>query len=89
MTAEIPLRQLQKSLKDVLCIQRVRGKNYEGRNVTDFKVDERVYPYRLFAKNDTSRAGTLGGFLEYILIPEAKKNHSLFDVDECIDRLAV
>lgn len=72
-----------------MCIQRVKGKNHEGRNVTDFKVGERVYPYPLFAKNDTRRAGTLGGFSEYILIPEAKKNHSLFDVDECIsDRLA-
>lgn len=72
-----------------MCIQRVKGKNHEGRNVTDFKVGERVYPYPLFAKNDTRRAGTLGGFSEYILIPEAKKNQSLFDVDECIsDRLA-
>ena len=60
-----------------------------GKNVTDFKAGERVYPYPLYAKNDTGRAGTLGGFSEYILIPEAKKNHSLFDVDECIsDRLA-
>lgn len=47
-----------------------------GRNVTGFSVGERVYPYPRFARNDTKRAGTIGGFSEYILIPEAKKYHS-------------
>lgn len=32
-----------------------------GKNVTDFSVGERVYPYPLYAKDDTSRAGTIGG----------------------------
>lgn len=60
-----------------------------GENVTDFKVGERVYPYPLYAKNDTRRAGTIGGFSEYILVPEAKRNHSLYAVPEEIsDRLA-
>lgn len=60
-----------------------------GKNVTDFKVGDRVYPYPLFAKNDTKRAGTLGGFSEYILCPEAKKNHSLYPVmEEISDRTA-
>ena len=60
-----------------------------GRNVSEFSVGERVYPYPLYAKNDTKRAGTIGGFSEYILIPEAKKNHSLYPVDKRIsDRLA-
>lgn len=60
-----------------------------GKNVTEFVPGERVYPYPLFAKNDTKRAGTLGGFSEYILIPNARKNHSLYPVDERIsDRLA-
>ena len=50
---------------------------------------ERVYPYPRYAKNDTRRAGTIGGFSEYILIPQAKRNHSLYAVDESIsDRLA-
>lgn len=31
-----------------------------GRNVTRFSVGERVYPYPLLAKDDTSRAGTIG-----------------------------
>lgn len=60
-----------------------------GKNVTDFKVGERVYPYPRYAKNDTKRAGTIGGFSEYILVPEAKRNHSLYTVPEEIsDRLA-
>lgn len=60
-----------------------------GKNVTDFSVGERVYPYPLYAKNDTKRAGTLGGFSEYILIPNAKRNHSLYTIDERIsDKLA-
>lgn len=60
-----------------------------GKKVTEFKVGERVYPYPLYAKNDTGRAGTIGGFSEYILVPEAKRDHSLYAVPEEIsDRLA-
>ncbi|MGN1117155.1 MAG: zinc-binding dehydrogenase [Acutalibacteraceae bacterium] len=60
-----------------------------GKNITEFKVGERVYPYPLYAKDDTRRAGTIGGFSEYILIPNAKRNHSLYAVDNSIsDRLA-
>lgn len=60
-----------------------------GKNVTEFVVGERVYPYPRYAKNDTRRAGTIGGFSEYILIPQAKRNYSLYAVDESIsDRLA-
>lgn len=60
-----------------------------GKNVTDFSVGERVYPYPRYAKDDTKRAGTIGGFSEYILIPNAKRNHSLYAVDERIsDKLA-
>lgn len=33
-----------------------------GKNVTDFTVGERVYPYPRFATGDTKRAGTIGGF---------------------------
>ena len=60
-----------------------------GKNVTEFTEGERVYPYPRYTKNDTRRAGTIGGFSEYILVPEAKKNHSLYSVDEKIsDKLA-
>ena len=33
-----------------------------GKNVTDFSLGERVYPYPRYAKGDTKRAGTIGGF---------------------------
>lgn len=60
-----------------------------GKNMKDFVVGERVYPYPRYAKDDTKRAGTIGGFSEYILVPNAKKNHSLYSVDERIsDKLA-
>ena len=32
------------------------------KNVTDFSLGERVYPYPRYAKGDTKRAGTIGGF---------------------------
>ena len=41
-------------------------------------MEKRVYPYPRFVKNDTKRAGTIGGFSEYILVPEAKLKHSLY-----------
>ena len=60
-----------------------------GKNITGFAVGERVYPYPRYAKDDTKRAGAIGGFSEYILIPNAKRNHSLYAVDARIsDRLA-
>lgn len=60
-----------------------------GKNVTEFRVGERVYPYPRYAKGDTKRAGTIGGFSEYILIPNARRGHSLYAVDERIsDKLA-
>ncbi|WP_455437791.1 zinc-dependent alcohol dehydrogenase [Hungatella hathewayi] len=60
-----------------------------GKNVTDFTVGERVYPYPRCAKNDTKRAGTIGGFSEYILVPQAKRNYSLYPVPQVIpDRMA-
>ena len=60
-----------------------------GKNVTDFSVGERVYPYPRYAKGDTRRAGTIGGFSEYILVPDAKRDRALYAVDERIsDRLA-
>lgn len=60
-----------------------------GKNVKDFFVGERVYPYPRFVKKDTRRAGTIGGFSEYILVENAVKNYSLYNIDDRIsDRLA-
>lgn len=55
-----------------------------GRNVTGFRVGERVYPYPLLARGDTSRAGTLGGFSEYILIPNPRPGVELYPVSDAI-----
>lgn len=55
-----------------------------GANVTGFTPGQRVYPYPLYARGDTRRAGTLGGFSEYISVPNARLNHSLYDVPQCI-----
>ncbi|KRL14725.1 zinc-dependent alcohol dehydrogenase [Schleiferilactobacillus perolens] len=56
-----------------------------GKNVTGFKVGERVYPYPLYARGDTSRAGSMGAFSEYILIPNAQLNKQLYPVPQAID----
>lgn len=45
-----------------------------GENVSGFQIGQRVYPYPRYAKGDTGRAGTIGGFSEYILVPGAKLN---------------
>lgn len=49
-----------------------------GSNVKDIKVGDRVYPYPRLVKGDTRRAGTVGGFSEYILAPNAKLNESVY-----------
>lgn len=55
-----------------------------GENVKDIKVGDRVYPYPRLAKGDPRRAGTVGGFSEYVLIPEAKWNQQIYAVSEKI-----
>ena len=55
-----------------------------GKNVEDIKVGDRVYPYPRLAKGDTKRAGTVGGFSEYILIPNAKLNSVVYPVSDKI-----
>ena len=55
-----------------------------GRNVTDVKVGERVYPYPLYVTGDKKRAGTIGGFSEYIYCPNPAWGNSIYHVDESI-----
>lgn len=60
-----------------------------GKQVKNFSIGERVYPYPLYVKTDPHRAGTIGGFSEYILVENAKRYHSLYPIDAQIsDRLA-
>lgn len=55
-----------------------------GKNVRYIKIGDLVYPYPRLAKGDTKRAGTIGGFSEYILIPNAKMNEQVYLVSEKI-----
>lgn len=56
-----------------------------GAEITDFQVGQRVYPYPLLVTGDTSRAGTMGAFSEYILAPDAKWGVGLYPVPDAID----
>lgn len=55
-----------------------------GKNVKDICVGDRVYPYPRLAKGDPKRAGTVGGFSEYVLIPNAKLNEQVYPVSDRI-----
>ncbi|MDD3205335.1 MAG: zinc-binding dehydrogenase [Lachnospiraceae bacterium] len=55
-----------------------------GKNIRDIYVGDRVYPYPRLAKGDPRRAGTIGGFSEYILVSNAKINEELYAVPEKI-----
>lgn len=53
-----------------------------GKNVTDIKLGDRVYPYPLNCKGDRTRSATVGGFSEYVHIPDCKLNHSVYKIDD-------
>lgn len=55
-----------------------------GKHVRDIHVGDRVYPYPRLAKGDPRRAGTIGGFSEYILVPDAKMGEAVYPVPEKI-----
>lgn len=60
-----------------------------GKNVKNIKVGERVYPYPRLAKGDPKRAGTTGGFSEYVLIPDAELGKGVYAVpDEISSKVA-
>ena len=50
--------------------------------VKDIKIGDRVYPYPRLAKGDPKRAGTTGGFSEYVLIPNAELGKGVYAVPD-------
>lgn len=60
-----------------------------GGKVSDLKVGDRVYPYPLTCKDDRTRSATVGGFSEYVHIPNCKLNHSVYKIgDHISDKVA-
>lgn len=55
-----------------------------GKNVTDVKLGDRVYPYPLLVTGDKKKAGTIGGFSEYIYCPYPAWGNSIYHVDDHI-----
>lgn len=55
-----------------------------GSQVEGLQVGDRVFPYPLYAKDDTKRSGSVGGFSEYVHIPNCRLNHSVYKLDEKI-----
>lgn len=55
-----------------------------GKNVRDIEVGMIVYPYPRLAKGDPRRAGTVGGFSEYVLIPHAELDKQVYAVPDSI-----
>ena len=55
-----------------------------GKDVKGIHVGDRIYPYPRLAKGDSKRAGTVGGFSEYVLIPNAKLNEQVYDIPDQI-----
>ena len=55
-----------------------------GKNVKDIKVGDRVYPYPILVTGDRKRAGTIGGFSEYIYCPNPVWEKSIYHVDDSI-----
>lgn len=52
----------------------------KGKNVTDFEIGDRVYPYSFTCMEEPT--SNLGGFCEYTKINHAKKDYSLFAIDD-------
>ena len=53
-----------------------------GKNVKDIQIGDRVYPYPRLAKGDPRRAGTVGGFSEYVWIPNAELNQQVYHIPD-------
>lgn len=55
-----------------------------GKDVEGISVGDRAFPYPIYAKDDTKRSGSVGGFSEYVHIPNCRLNHSVYKVSDQI-----
>lgn len=55
-----------------------------GKNVKGVAVGDIVYPYPLLATGDTKRAGTIGGFSQFIRIPDCEVGKQIYKVSDKI-----
>ncbi|MEV6379655.1 hypothetical protein AB0M31_09585 [Streptomyces sp. NPDC051773] len=60
----------------------------KGKNVTGLEAGDRVHPYPALAAGDSSRAGTLGGFSEFILVPDCQVGRQVYLVSDRISTKA-
>ena len=56
-----------------------------GKNVQGIELGDRLFPVPAFAKNDVMRAATVGGFSEYVELPNCTLNHSVYKVSDKIN----
>lgn len=56
-----------------------------GKDVTGIEKGMIVYPYPRLAKGDPKRAGTVGGFSEYVLIPHGELGKQVYAVPACVE----
>lgn len=61
---------------------------FVGKNVTGLQVGQRVYPYPLLATGDPRRAGMLGGFSEFILVPVCEVGVHVYPVPDEVSSVA-
>lgn len=59
-----------------------------GKNVQGINVGDRVYPYPTTCKDDRFRSATVGGFSEYVHMPNCRLNYSVYKVDDEISDLS-
>lgn len=55
-----------------------------GKNVKGIEIGMVVYPYPRLAKGNPKRAGTVGGFSEYVLIPNVELDKQVYDIPKKI-----